>query len=268
MPQATKMKRPRDAAPIQAVGRTLDTLELLADEVEGVSVLQLAETLGVEKSIASRLLASLSARGYVDRDSANDTYRLSLRLLGVASRYADRIGFPGVCQPALESLSQETKELVQLSVVDHDALVLSAYAQARQQLAILPALGRNVNLHATASGKAWLASLPEKEAVEISLKHGLNSRTKRTVTEISSLLKELDRARDKGYAVAFGEFTDDVNSVACPIGGRRLGRVVATVAVSAPASRLPRNRVEAVASLVRSAADELEVLWPLGAVPT
>lgn len=261
------MKPRREGAPIQAVGRTLDALELLATRVDGVSVLELAEALSVEKSIASRLLSSLLARGYVTRDSANDTYRLSLRLLGVASRYADQIGFPGVCQPTLLALSQETRELVQLSVVDGDALVLSAHAQARQQLAILPALGRNVNLHASASGKAWLASLPEKEAAEIALRHGLRERTDATITDLSALLAELAKARSDGYATAFGEFIDDVNSVAFPIGSERIGKAIATVAVSAPASRLPASRIEEVVPLVRQAAADLEEVWPLGALP-
>jgi IclR family transcriptional regulator, acetate operon repressor len=261
------MKTRRVGAPIQAVGRTLDTLELLATRVDGISVLELADSLSVEKSIASRLLASLLDRGYVTRDSGNDTYQLSLRLLGVASRYADKIGFPGVCQPTLEDLSQKTNELVQLSVVDGDALVLSAYAQARQQLAILPALGRNTKLHASASGKAWLASLPEDDAAELALRHGLDARTPATITEVGKLLPELAKARRDGYATATGEFTADVNSIAFPIGVKRLSKVIATIAVSAPASRLPVKRFKEVMPLVRDAAAELEAVWPLGALP-
>jgi IclR family acetate operon transcriptional repressor len=264
------MKRPvrRDGAPIQAVGRTLDALEFLAGASDGVTVLQLAEQLGVEKSIASRLLASLLDREYVVRDPVTDSYRLSLRLLGVAARYADRTGFPAICQPSLEALSQRTGELVQLSVVDGDHLFLSAYAQARQQLAILPALGHNKSLHATASGKAWLASLPEDEAIGIALGHGLKPRTERTITQVGTLIAELDRVRADGYALARAEFTDEVNSVAAPIGGARLGVVVATVAVSAPAGRLGEERVAELAPLVAATGTELEAIWPIGALRT
>jgi DNA-binding IclR family transcriptional regulator len=270
MPQATGMGKPRNAAPIQAVGRTLDTLELLAGAKDGVSVLGLAESLQVEKSIASRILASLLDRGYVTRDSINDTYRLSLRLLGLSSRFADRIGFPGICQPLIQALSKETKELVQLSIVDGDALVLAAYAQGRHQLSIVPALGTNISLHATASGKAWLASLPEEQAAEIALRHGLVPRTEKTVTELSALLDELKRTREKGYGLAVSEFSDGVNAIAIPIGAERLGGVIATVAVTAPTNRLPAKpakQVEAIAALVRQTAAELEKIWPIGALP-
>jgi IclR family transcriptional regulator, acetate operon repressor len=269
MPRATSRGSRRTAAPIQAVGRTLDTLELLAEEDDGVSVLGLAESLGVEKSIASRILASLLDRGYVTRDSINDSYRLSLRVLGLASRFADRIGIPGICQPSIQALSKETEELVQLSIVDGDALVLAAYAQGRHRLSVVPALGTNISLHATASGKAWLASLPEKEAAGIALRHGLVPRTEKTVTELPALLDELARVRGKGYAIAAGEFSEGVNAVAIPVGAERFGAVIGALAVTAPANRLPARpakRVEAVAALVRETVVELEKLWPIVAL--
>lgn len=256
----------KTGAPIQAVARTLDTLEILADTPSGVTVVQLSERLEVDKSIASRLLSSLLDRGYAEREPGTERYRLSLRLLGVAARYADRIGFPATCQPLLEALSGQTRELVQLSLVDGDALVLSAYAQARQQLAIMPALGRNVALHATASGKAWLASLPGDQGLEIALRHGLTPRTERTITEVAALVAEFERVREAGYALAEGEFTNQVNSIAFPIGAERLGVVVAALAVSAPASRMDRERLTELAPTVREAAAGLEAIWPVGAV--
>lgn len=246
------------------MSRTLAAIELLADAIEGVSVQQLSEDLGLEKSIASRLLKSLFDAGYVTRDDSTDTYSLSLRLLAVASRYADRVGFPTVCQPALEKLSDASSELVQLSVVENDGLLLSAYAQARQQLAILPALGRNTTLHATASGKAWLATMPEKEALKLALHHGLTEQTPNTITEVGELTEALAKVREDGFALAIGEFTEEVNSIAYPVGSDRLGSVVATVAISAPASRLDRDRIAELVPLVAETAAELEAIWPIG----
>jgi DNA-binding IclR family transcriptional regulator len=146
--------------------------------------------------------------------------------------------------------------------------VLSAYAQARQQLAILPGLGRNTALHATASGKAWLASLSEEEAIEIALRHGLEARTEHTVTRVSDLLAELELVETNGYAIAEGEFTSQVNSIAFPIGADRFGAVVAAVAVSAPASRMDRDRMAEIAPAVKQTAADLEAIWPIGVMRT
>jgi IclR family transcriptional regulator, acetate operon repressor len=265
MARAADQRRPT-GAPVQAVSRTMETLELLVGARQGMTVAQLAQALGVEKSIASRLLASLLADGYLIRNSEGERYELSLRLISLASRHADRIGFPAVCQPVLQALSEETGELAQLSVAERDELVLAAHAQSRKRgVAILPTLGTNVTPHATASGKAWLAGFDDDRAIEIALGHGLRALTPLTITSIDKLLAELRKVRADGFATATGEFVEEVSALALPIGMTRFGRVIGTVAVSAPTSRINRDDRDQLEAIRRAAA-ELEAIWPSDAV--
>jgi DNA-binding IclR family transcriptional regulator len=252
-----------NSAHLQAVFRTMKTLEVLARSSSGTTVLKLATTLGVGKSITSRLLASLLAQGYVVRESDTDRYYLSLKLTSIALQHAHRLGFPGVCQPILRRLSEETQELVQLSAVEKDHLVVVGSAQAKRGLSIASNLGMRVALHATASGKAWLASLNNEQATARALRDGLRALTSKTIGSVERLLAELEVARRRGYALAEGEFLDHVNAIAAPIGIARFGFAVGAIAVSAPASRLDHSRLVRLAPKMRAAASEISDVWPL-----
>ena len=249
--------------PVFAVQRTLQALELLADADSGVSVGHLTESLGVDKSIASRILSTLHAAGYVVRAQDSERYELSLKLIALAMGVSDRLGFPGVCQPILRRVSEDTGELAQLAAVERERLVFIANAQGQQRIAIVPTIGREVALHATASGKAWLATLPVEKAVKLALADGLDQITPHTTTRTEALLEDLDRVRRQGYATVEGEFTEGVNGVAIAIGQQRFGHAVGTIVLSAPASRLARDRLVELVPIVKTASNELEAVWPL-----
>ena len=248
--------------PVFAVQRTLQTLEYLAEAEAGVSVAELCQALGIEKSIASRLLSTLVAGGYVVRVGDGDRFELSLRLIALAFSVSDRLGFPGVCQPVLHRLSEETGELAQLAAVERDRLVFVANAQGTQRLAIVPTIGRDVVLHATASGKAWLASLATEQAVAAVLHEGLTEVTPRTITRLETLLEELERVRQQGYATVEGEFTEGVNAIAVAFGQQRLQHAVGAIVLSAPSTRFATDRMTEMVPIVRAAAGELESVWP------
>lgn len=251
------------SAPVQAVRRTMSALQLLAAHPEGVSVLELADALQAEKSIASRVLSTLSADDWVVRDPGSDRYRLSLRLVALTTRYTDHLGFPDLCQPILQELSQHTGELAQLAAVDGDHLVLSAYAEPRGRgLRVSPRLGEDVSPHATASGQAWLSTLPVDRAVNVALRLGLRPLTDRTVTDVTSLVAALSTASARGYAFVEGEFLEQVNALAVPVGAERFDTAVGTLAISAPAHRLRAPQIPDTLKRLQAAARELTAVWP------
>lgn len=259
--------RTEGGASVQAVGRTTKALELLADAPNGVSVAELARALGSDNSVASRLLSSLQGEGYVVREEDSERFELSLKLMAVAFRYTDRLGFPGMCLPILRGLSEETGEPSQLGMVEGDTLVYVANAPGRQRLSIAPTIGREAALHATASGKAWLAFLPEEEALKLALNQGLTAITPRTIISAQKLLEDLEGVRKRGYATVDGEFTEGVVGVAAPIGRERFGHVVGTVVLSWPERRGGAHFAD-LAPRTIDAARELEASWPTHLVPT
>jgi DNA-binding IclR family transcriptional regulator len=123
-----------------------------------------------------------------------------------------------------------------------------------------------VALHATANGKAWLATLPDVEVRRLLRARGMAALTARTIVDATALLRDLALVRRRGWALADEEAEPGVAAVAVAVGGdARGGRALGTLSVAGPVVRMPpARRRELAAALARAAAD-LRDCWPRGA---
>ncbi|PYN58563.1 MAG: IclR family transcriptional regulator [Candidatus Rokuibacteriota bacterium] len=240
---------------VASVARALRVLKAFADHPGGIALTRLSAELGYGKASLSKIMSTLEREGFVRRDGAGH-FHLTWRLLALAFGHAQRVGISGVCMPVLQSLADETDELVQLAVIEGDHVLFVAKAEGPgHSLRLLPLVGVVAPTHATASGKVWLASLPDDRALDVMRRQGLAR-----VTSRARLLAELRSVRRDGYAITDGELDEGGRAIAAPIVHR--GRVVGAIAVSGPSSRLPLPRLKRLAPRVQRAARELEALWP------
>lgn len=254
---------------VAAIDRCLSLLEVLAPEAEGLSLGGLAQRLDLPKSATHRMLATLMKRGYVRQDAVTQTYALSLRLALLAFRYLDGRQLPDAAQTVLDRLARETGEYCRLAVVEGETLVWIARAQgATQGLRYDPDMGQEVVLHATATGKAWLASLPEEEALRIACARGFRPPPhagKRMVTGVVELRQQLAETRRRGYGLAVEE--GEAGIVALAVAFRAWASpdapVAGTLSVAGPVMRLRRERHEEIAAALAGAARDVCALWLL-----
>jgi IclR family transcriptional regulator, acetate operon repressor len=239
----------------------MEVLERLAEAPEGASVTDLARLMKCGKGTVSKTLATLEARQYARQDDGTGRFRLTWRLLALAYAHGDRAGVPRLFMPVLQELADDTDELVQLALVDGDQIRFVAKAEGMgQRVRMLPLVGVWAPVHATASGKAWLASLDDTRLAEVVRTHGLPAVAPRTITTLAALRRDLAKARRLGYAIADGELAEGGRAVAAPI--RAGGAVVGAVALSGPVFRLPLHRLHALAVNVRQTAERLSAIWP------
>ena len=259
----SRMSTPTSAvsgAAVASVARAMRVLKAFADHPGGIALTRLSWELGYGKASLSKIMSTMEREGFVRRDGAGH-FHLSWHLLALAFGHAQRVGISGVCMPVLQSLADETDELVQLAVIEGDHVLFVAKAEGPgHSLRLLPLVGVVAPTHATASGKVWLASLPDARALDVLRRQGLARVTSRTITSRARLLAELRSVRRDGYAITDGELDEGGRAIAAPIVHR--GRVVGAIAVSGPSSRLPLPRLKRLAPRVQRAARELEALWP------
>jgi IclR family transcriptional regulator, acetate operon repressor len=245
---------------VASVARAMRVLQAFAGHPGGVALTRLSAELGYGKASLSKIMATMEREGFVRRDAAGH-FHLSWHLLALAFGHAQRVGMSGVCMPVLQALADETDELVQLAVIEGDHVLFVAKAEGPgQTLRLVPLVGVVAPTHATASGKVWLASLSQEQALQVMRRQGLARVTSRTITSQSRLLAELRRVRRDGFALTDGELAEEGRAIAVPI--LHGGRVVGAVAVSGPSFRLPLSRLQRLAPRVRRSARELEALWP------
>lgn len=242
---------------IESVSRALQILELLSDRPKGATLMTIVTALGMEKSGVSRILATLEKDGYVTRDAESDVFRITLRFAGMALRHVERVGLVEVCLPALQELAQDTGELVQLAVIASGRPIYIAKAVGSRRIQAMPLLGTNAELHASAAGKLWLASLEMEDAMRFALAAGLRKITPHTITTVKALQTELTTVRRNGFATVDRELSEDMNAMALPVRHSQSGELVAALVLTAPAYRLGIQHLKALAPSVRATAQQL-----------
>src|SRR4051812_46613259 len=156
------------------VDRCFDLIELLSENAGAMPLGEISRRLDVPKSGAHRLLTNFCERGWAEQDPDSGFYRLSLRLAIVGQRLLVGTRIPDICQPVLDELAAATESLGRLAIVGPDGLTWIAQAQgARNGLIYQPELVARVPLHVTANGKAWLATLPRDQALQLAQASGL-----------------------------------------------------------------------------------------------
>lgn len=256
-----------DALQVANVDRSLRMLETLAGAPAGLSLGALAGQLGMPKSATHRLLRTLAANGYVVQDARSQDYCLSLKLALLGFRFLDARRLPELLQQVLDRLAQASAEYCRIAMVEGERLWWIARAQgAPPGLRYDPPMGGSVVLHATATGKAWLATLPERQALRIAAAQGFATPPgfgRRAVKTRGALARELGETRRRGYAVAVEEGEPGIVALARAFRSGDDEAAAGTVSIAGPITRLHSERVEALAPLLAQAASEIAALWPL-----
>ena len=237
---------------VQSLDRAVGLLHAVADTAPGgETVAALAVRCGINRATAWRLLATLEHHGLVERDPASNRYRIGFTV----ERLASTAGFDGLVRrahPVVERLAAETGETVNLAVLRHGELT---YVDEVVPRTVLSArwLGRPAPLHATSTGKALLAWLPDPAPL---LGDVLYRYTATTLTDLTTLKSELAEVRTRGYAVSIGEMEPSLFGVSAAIRDPH-DHPVAILSLWGPRDRVPESRLPTLGTLTTTAADEI-----------
>lgn len=124
-----------------------------------------------------------------------------------------------------------------------------------------------INLYTTANGKAWLASMPDEQAVEIAIRDGLGKdqgtgKGPRAINTVERLLSDLAATRARGYGLVVEEAEAGVWAIAVPVRLIPSGIVVGTMSIAGPVLRMHPDRYEDLHALLEDAANKLGTVWP------
>lgn len=243
---------------VQSVDRALSILEVLA-RVGEAGVTEVAGELGVHKSTAFRLVATLEAHRLVEQTEERGKYRLGVGVLRLAAATSARLDVVQEARPICRRLAADTGETVNLAVLSEGSALYLDQVAGSSALQSHNWVGQHIPLHATSNGKILLSGLDESALDGLLGK--LATYTPLTITRKSLLLAELARVREQGYAVAVDELEEGLTAAAAPIRNAH-GDVVASMSLSGPTFRLTQKRLEVVTGQLVEAA--LEVSYRLG----
>jgi IclR family KDG regulon transcriptional repressor len=239
------------ARTIQALDRGLRLLVLIAESPQPLSRSEAARLAGLNLSTSFRLLATLEAHGLIERVPGG--YRRGVATLLLAAGGIEE-AIRRHARPLLEVLRDATGESAVVSAVGASSFAPIEQVDGVHSLSVRWT-GRSYPLHCSSPGKLVLAALGEPELVAF-LARPLEACTPLTLTEPAAIRAELDDVRAAGVAVSIGDHELGVNGISAAARDGA-GRPVAIVSVTGPDVRLTKGRLDAIAPLVRSAADQL-----------
>lgn len=194
----------------QTLDRGLEILLLLSHQPEGRPTSELADLLGVHRSIAHRLLVTLERRGLVAKNS-NGTFSLGLGLVGLAAGV--RADLRSVVRPYLAELAQTTGETVHLVVRDGHDVVFIDGIESPKTVRVSTRIGRRLPAHTTSAGKALLAELNPNEFNRWLTESTRDSLTARSIVDADALILEVAETAARAHAINREESEDLVGSV-------------------------------------------------------
>ncbi|GGF44066.1 IclR family transcriptional regulator [Marmoricola endophyticus] len=213
----------------------------------------LGERTGINRATVWRILTTLEAHDMVTRDARSGQWSIGAGAVRVA-RAAGLDALARSARQVLSRLSLQTGETAGFAALQGSTLTYLGEVVPPDST-IASWLGHPAPLHATSTGKAYLAMLPDEEVPALVGSDPVRFNDA-TVTDLSALRDELGRVRERGFAECRGEYDAAVWGVASPLLDNA-GRPVAVLSVWGPVGRVSPARFEALGALTQDAARSL-----------
>jgi DNA-binding IclR family transcriptional regulator len=237
---------------LESVDRVMKVLDCFTIESPELRLTDLSEPLGMPKTQVLRIVSTLGAGGYLERDPETKRYRLGVRLfhLGMVVRHG--MDLRAVALPHLRRLAELTKETAALFVPDPLGPICIDVVQSPKAMRVFAQLGSRMPWNAGTSPKVILAYLPEAERERILTRAPFRRYTEFTITDPERIRAVLADIRRQGYHVGVRDLDEDALGIGAPIFDDG-GRIAGAIGVAAPAVRLPAAELDRIAGLVKDA---------------
>ncbi|MEW6665964.1 MAG: IclR family transcriptional regulator [Thermodesulfobacteriota bacterium] len=238
---------------LSSVKKALEVLQTFSEDKPTLSLTEISTRLGTHKSSISRIMATLTAEGFVEKNPGGRGFRLGLKIVDLANRALGGLDLRSHASPYMEALAERVQEMVHLSVLDQNQIVYVEKKGERQGLTVGSKVGGRNPAHASAMGKILLAGLAADELSRVLKSGPLERLTPNTITDLRELIVEIEAVRKNGYAVDNEESFPGIRCVAAPICSRN-GRVVAAISATVPVQRMGEKRMKEIRAEVMETA--------------
>lgn len=247
------MTRTRPPQGAQAALRAVRLLKMFSNERPEMSLAELSRASGLNKTTTHRLLRALQSESLIDRNPATSAYSLGAGLMALGVQALASSDLRRRVRPVLRALARETGETATLEVPFEDSMLILDEVAGSHVLGSAGNIGTRWPMHATSTGKVWLAF--DDSGME-RLGKKLKAITAKTITNRAALEPLLADIRRRGYAISVDELEEGFTAVAAIIRGV-LGDVQGALSIGGPNQRLTPSRCAELGNSLCRAAQQL-----------
>jgi DNA-binding IclR family transcriptional regulator len=174
-------------------------------------VTEVARELGVVKSTAHQLLATLAAHGFVENNGPSGRYRLGVRAMEAGAVASTQAGLGPSVLPLMEALVGEVHETCSIGVLMGNSVSLVQRVEAESVLRVDLRVGTQLPIQTSAIGRIILAEMPQERREQIL--DALNMpKAERRRTE-----KAIEVAREEGCAIVRNIPVEGISAIAVAV---------------------------------------------------
>lgn len=249
-----------DRYQIQSVARAARLLNVIANEGPvGLNVTEIAERLSIAKSTALSLARTLGSAGLLRSVEPGPRYVLGLNLLRLGDLVGQQTSIAEVGLPTLRELSSVTGMTARLAMNEAGYPVFLERIDGEGSIRFHAPLGQREEAHATAAGKAILAYLIDADVRRLLAQAGMTRYTPKTLTDVASLISDLERVRSEGYSLDDEEEAEGVFCVGAAFFGHQ-GTCAGALSVTGLKVDVSHRHVRELGLTVREHADRLSAM--------
>lgn len=239
-----------------ALQKVTDILELFLNSEGELTLSEMSKLSGLNKSTINRIASFLVKRGYLSQREKRGKYSLGMKFLDFSVVIKERLKIREIALQNLAKLKQTVQESCGLVIWDGKEATLIDMIHSNSVLRVSPDEVTRLPLHPTACGKIFLAHMQQEDLELYFDEQTLKKYTDRTIIDPVNLRKELTAVKKEGLAFDSDEHMIGISSIGAEIRDIN-GNVVAAAVVVGPTARLSRNKLTAIAPIVKKYAMDI-----------
>lgn len=190
---------------VQSIARAMEVLSVFRHAEKPLTLTDIAMRAGAGRSAVQRVVHTLRALGYIERDPDDRGYVPGIRVLDLTLDYLRLNSLVERATPVLLELRRNTRERIDLSLLDGLRMVYAARLQSKRENFFATLVGHSVPVFCTSGGRAGMARLADSEVDDIIDRSDRRPFTVKTITEPDAIRRKVREAREIGYALAVEE---------------------------------------------------------------
>jgi DNA-binding IclR family transcriptional regulator len=202
---------------VQALERALDILDCFDFQNRDLSLFEVVDRTGLNKTTVKRLITNLTSRNYLRQDPHTRKYQLGMRLFELGGVVLSSFSLRRSAAAPMSDLQRETNATVLLGVRMENQLVYVDKREGDGIIRISSDVGRRRPLHYGMLGMVLMAGMDSNKVDRILENYPLEAHTPFSITDRDAFSLRLEEIRMQGYVIEKEEAVEGLLGIAAPI---------------------------------------------------
>ncbi len=223
---------------LQSVERALRVVEVLVHEARPMSVREISEQIGINRTTAHRLVATLCASGWAER-APDGRFQLSVKFLAIGHVVNHQRHFLEEIRPELIRISQLTRETVHVGVLDGYEMLHVDKIETLERVGVSSRIGTRGMVHSTSLGMAIMAA-QDDDTIERYIAGAIEQPEPLHLSDPDEFRRRIGSARERGFSLDDEDDSIGVRCIGVAVRGPDANPLFA-ISVTGPSPRFTRE---------------------------